>query len=128
MRTIDECRDWLAADEGWVYYPDSVPMNYGRGVLYPDPGPGWKRGREVRSLAYGIPGHPIPATLGAAAAAMPEGWSVKLWIENGVCNGEAWGPGSLEKAPIVRADPSDERCFRFNLAVLVREKIKENKQ
>lgn len=108
--TVDECRDWLADKDGWV----KVKGTYGEGTwrhrstLY-DPCSNWS--------------HPIPATLDAAAAAMPEGWMVKLEITS---NGQCWAEASRKRnyLPVDDSDPyatgTTELEARFRLAVKAR--------
>jgi len=108
MRSVDECRDWLAADEGWKRKGDR-----------------WKH-PVWHKLGSGQKRHHIPATLDAAAAAMPEGW---WWLKSDLSFFETWwlaGRKALYEIKI--RSTGNELADRFNLAVLVREKIKENKQ
>jgi hypothetical protein len=103
MLTVDQCRDKLAEMEGWKkkherwYHP-----------VWHKLGSGQKR-------------HPIPATLDAAAAAMPEGW----WWERDKRR-KVWriGPVGTDAWQKCLEDTGDEIADRFNIALLAREKGK----
>ncbi len=56
--SLDQCRDWLAREDGWM-----------SGVVEPWHCLGWGRGNER------MVDHPYPPTLDGAAGAMPEGWT-----------------------------------------------------
>lgn len=59
--TLDECRDWLARDDGWTPTPTSLRIRL--------VGESWRRGgHEI------IDRNPIGSDLSSIAAAMPEGW------------------------------------------------------
>jgi hypothetical protein len=126
MPTTTECRDKLAEMEGWK-------KKHGRWYH-----PVWHK------LGSGQKRHPIPATLDAAAAAMPEGWGWELSYNNwwtdlsdkhehvnrlayqAIAHGlskEYDGPDGQ----CVMTDPCDtaEQAM-FNLALLAREKGKND--
>lgn len=60
--TLDECRDWLAKDEGWAL--DESCFEW------------WHENNPPQE------DHPIPATLDAIADAFPEGWGVEISYNN----------------------------------------------
>lgn len=79
--TLDECRDWLAERKGWYKITTvvhSVDLENHRNSSI----------EEVQAWKRSICGdsdvqfeHPIPPTLDAIAACMPEGWSIQINID-----------------------------------------------
>jgi hypothetical protein len=62
--TMDECRDWLARDDGWDYGSTNVAAF-----------PHWHDDRDVPCFdAKCEYAHPYPPTIDGAHAAMPAGW------------------------------------------------------
>lgn len=73
--TLDEIRDWLAERKGWTR--TTITMTDGQPIPI---GSEWHKptnSGSPGSLTWCI--HPIPATLDAAAAAMPEGWRIRIY-------------------------------------------------
>lgn len=122
--TLEECRAELAEAEGWTYSDD-----HDKGWTRPGY-PGW----------MGV--HPIPATLDAAAAAMPEHWQTSMVCR---CFGDwskypekkkddAWCAMGMRAADSVtgryRAFADTELLARFRLAVAARRAMggKEGKE
>ena len=98
---LTELRDWFAARDGWV----EVNTDRGGGAwrhstLLTDPCSNW--------------GHPYPATLDAAAGAMPEGYN---WFRVGeFSNVYKWSVLTPENRIIDLADTGDEIHDRYLLA------------
>lgn len=92
--TNEELRDWLARDMGWTFR--SACGNHWWEQSEGDPG---------------TENHPIPNTLDAAAAAMPEGWD--WWKSSSEYLAQAAGTDFVR----VRST-GDEITDRFRLAVL----------
>lgn len=104
------CRDWLSqldeyTQDGDCYYHESKePHTYFPGSRYGD--------------------HPIPDTLDAAAACLPEGW---FWSKRasanrgGMTSWFAWHTNDDADVPLIEIpDTGDEKVDRFRLAVLAR--------
>ena len=92
--TVDECRDWLANRAGWESKHNSW----------------WHR-----NLLGSVAQHPIPATIDAAAAALPSGWfwCVEFYKETFTVRADTLG-----RTHIVPAfDCDSELIARFRLAV-----------
>lgn len=99
--TLYEIRDWLAERKGWKL--DVL------GAWYMDLPDGNRR--------YSM--HPIPPTLDAAAAAMPEGWEWEMHNRNvgGAVTIRAIPPtGYWDRA--IKASGDTELLARFRLAML----------
>lgn len=91
--TLDELRDWCAADDGWELFD-----KWRRHFI--------KNGKWRNS-------HPHPPTLEGAAKAMPEGWEWwKVTAE--------WAAQAAHTPMIRTPDTGDEITDRFRLAVLCR--------
>ena len=98
--SLNELRDWLAERKGWKYIP-----HFGQA------GPVWEHA-ETHRLAM----HPFPATLDAAAAAMPEGWRT-YYIGFAIETVEA-NAMHIESGGMVRNTSATEILARFRLAAL----------
>lgn len=116
--TLDECRDWIARDEGWTSFSAT------NGIVV------WHRGSfDTVGEPYSTckEPHPVPATIDAAASAMPERW----WWFRHVWNGEWVWTAVLKCGTIARVihirDTDDEKLDRFRLAVACRLAMKEAK-
>jgi hypothetical protein len=95
--TLDEIRDWLAERKGWKL--DVLGAWY---MDLPD-------GNRKYSM------HPIPPTLDAAAAAMPENYRATATIYIGFANSCATAEYN---GSTIRADGDTEILARFRLAML----------
>lgn len=87
--TLDQCRDWLAEDDGWRTETRSVAHvdvcnhqnSFRADVQF------WFRRKDDPGTRL----HPFPPTIDAIAAAMPEGWKIEVeshvgklgWIASG---------------------------------------------
>lgn len=96
--TLAQLRDWLAERKGWKYIP-----HFGQA------GPVWEHA-ETHRLAM----HPFPATLDAAAEAMPEGWRL-AYISH---HGESWAATATTKKDFRSGEADTEILARFRLAML----------
>lgn len=152
MMTLDECRDWLAMDEGWL--PPGSPIPKGPGTSWPQDKPGtlvldcWtKMTSDGLHVDKTRSHHDIEDTLDAAALALPEGWSVgvrqfvvgtSMHTDNPnrtvSWNAFAFHAGSLPTATAHSEAPEDRRVVcggntellaRFRLAVACRMASKE---
>jgi len=104
--TLDEAREWLAKNSG--------PWSLRNGRWYH---------RDWHKSGSGQRHHPIPPTLDAIAACMPEGWR---WSRIPPCGWSAYNP----KPPHNRVsvlDTGDEKLDRARLAVACRMAGKEGK-
>jgi hypothetical protein len=120
--TCDECRDELARRKGWTWDASFVWHGTGRGAWV-------KRGTptdDTQTIEWTIV-HPYPPTLDGAAAAMPEGRSVRVnqeprhkltphWLVNAVDIHEDGGRGYV----MIDAEAEDELTARYRLAVACR--------
>lgn len=85
--SVEQCRDWLRDAEGWVRREkervDFDSRSVEKYVI-------WTRGKGDKSVRYGC--HPIPATLDAAASAMPERWviTVQFWPKDEGLPSDRW--------------------------------------
>ena len=109
--TLDELRDWLAGEDGWVDH-----------TTCPD---GWdSRPWKNHTTKASSQDHPHPPTLDGAAKALPEGWE---WSRaNGVWHG--WHDLCTKACGCVEPstdDTGDEIADRYRLAVLCRIAAKE---
>jgi len=123
--TIDECRDWLMlrkpgirVNRGAEIGPNGKPCDV------------WETGEGDEWLPFrsfsGWPVHPIEDTLDAAAAALPDGCSIKVVSHRGNTQATAW-PSRLDKLPAVVTfsydqtvkfiEANSEILARFRLAV-----------
>lgn len=134
--TLDELRDWLAGEDGWI--KPGTPIE----DLDWKPRLGsWVRPRgdgEYESLGYDrrephmpVPVHPHPPTRDGAAAALPEG----MRAERRYCEHMSrWTWAVLEQMPsdvwLYRVswvpDTGDEITDRYRLACLARVAMKED--
>lgn len=108
--TIEECRDFVAGAQGWTQTTDGIWCS-----------PECKDRDDfaacVRSGVLPCLNHPVPATIDAAAKALPEGWT---WlkhedIHNGVVT-VVWKAYNIETFAVVPST-GDEILDRFRLAV-----------
>ena len=67
--TLTEIRDTLAEWDGWEKFHASNGID------------AWQRGKVSSPLYQCVTVHPFPATLDAAAGAMPEGWDREITSE-----------------------------------------------
>lgn len=98
--TLDEIRDWLAREDGWVW----------------EGGCKWTNSRKsgINSTIYQ---HPYPPTLDGAASAMPKGWT---WFREAFrINGIVWSAHKPMTSVRVN-DTGDEIAARYRLAMLAR--------
>ncbi len=125
LMSLDECRDWLARDDGWT---NNTRSDYNS----------WEH-TDGRSIgAFAGPGdeddHPYQATLDAAAAAMPEGWDWQRGDFDGYPDHwRAWHPKRSGFIYVPDTSPSgyslkSETVDRFRLAVACRMAMKGNVQ
>ena len=117
--TLDECRDWLAGDDGWSWVSrpvQHIDMGNHRNSFTADVR-FWSRG-DVKN----IQSHPCPPTIDAIAACMPEGWY--WWINHCAIFGvETYVTKAVQKsAPLLRAESQaeSELLARARLAVACR--------
>lgn len=108
--TLDELRDWVARE---VHMYDAS-----RGVYVL---PTAERG--VVEAIYS--NHPVPATLDAASAAMPEGWT---WQRNDLYWFGFWPINPFGKPGVSTSDTGNEIRDRFCLACKCRWAEKEAQQ
>ena len=105
--TLDECRDFIARDEGWEFNTRVFGC--------------WS------SAEYGVKSqenHPVPETLDAAAAALPEGWSLVVTHDPEMFDGKwvAAAKYHSDRATTQAVDNCDtEILARFRLAVACRQ-------
>lgn len=92
--TLDELRDWVARDDG--YTP-------GFGGWYQECG---------EAPASFFRGHPVPSTIDAAAAAMPDRYELKFHTCANGWHGSVW----LHDEYVAEADDHSEIALRFRLA------------
>jgi len=81
--SLEELRDWLAERRGWKLVTSGTFFGTNSdGSKFPwRPTPDWPLWHlDKKELREGS-NHPIPATLDAAAAAMPDGWTWERAIE-----------------------------------------------
>ena len=108
VMNTDELRDWHAREAGYERTADKELWKGPHGAF-----------RAVK--------HPFPPTLDGAASAMPEGWSLKLVIHNGLVQGITWPSklGPLESPVNIRPsffyENECEKNVRFMLAKLAKE-------
>lgn len=105
--TVAEMRDWLAERAGWERYVAS------NGLIV------WHTGSPASNDYFQHHSHPIPATLDAAAEAMPKGWEWEMHNRNvgGLVTIRAIPPtGYWDNA--IHASGDTELHARFRLAAL----------
>ena len=127
--TLDECRDWIALDTGKMrkakepgIAPDGTEETLWEEEVHGE----WFecRGEE------GWPDHPIPATLDAAAKAMPVmgvgyevDWKISTIVAGSKFEATWWINGGDADGGCITADT--ELLARFRLAVACRMAMKE---
>jgi hypothetical protein len=101
-------RDELAKMMGWtLQHDEKTPCTYW-----------WNRFTNEQCV---MGRHPIPDTLGGAAACMPEGW---IWERLELAHGLCWWAGTGEDDGITIPDTGEEKHDRFALALAARKAMK----
>lgn len=106
--TLDECRDWLAKDDGWAWVSrpvQHIDMGNHRNSFTADVR-FWSRG-DVKN----IQSHPCPPTIDAIAACMPDGWDLEIvclsddkkWHTVGTHAPDEWYEVSADSEILARA-------------------------
>jgi hypothetical protein len=98
-KTLDQILAWATAREGWKYFPARHSL-VGPQAEY------WTRGQGTETEYAHKP--PIPATLDAIAALMPEGW---WWTKTA-----RWYAGPKSEIAATTPDTGDELFDRALLA------------
>lgn len=120
--SLEQCRDWLAEDDKWEQNEAEPCVSVNVMGVHPATGPFWQKGGRKRW------DHPIPPTLDAIAACMPEGWD---WTREYVAmDGDPseikWLACSSHYASMIGIpDTGDEKLDRARLAVACRRAMKE---
>lgn len=127
--TLDECRDWLAEQDGWHWLAgvegDPVWCNV-EALKTWDPA-------QVNHPEGSQYEHPFPATLDGAAGALPEAWftieQTRFYDDDDSLDWAvaATRPGLVGRY-CVRAWATDEITARYRLAVACRLADREGKQ
>lgn len=117
--SLDQCRDWLAREDGWVTEQDHAIQK--DGTLRPLIA--WTHKATNREKIWV---HPYPTTIDGAAGAMPEGWEIE--ISQHALRGSWWACADrvvnhYRKMQTLVAPT--ELLARYRLAVAVRIAMKE---
>lgn len=112
--TFDELRDHAATADGWRRLQCSCGMHECSGTY-------WQQTPSKRSGGGHF--HPIPATLDAIAGLMPEGWDVRIVIDQDGCDATGYPAGEPEHDILAQCCEGDrpELHARLLLACKCRE-------
>lgn len=120
--TMDQCRDWLAEQDGWVksstHYDGTPIANMPRGFR-------WFMHGCIH--ADSLDDHPHPPTIDGAAAALPRGCThIRAWRFGGQYEWAAQKYHGINYCWLPAT--ANEALDRYRLAVLVRMAEKESKR